>query len=277
MKLKALLSQSIQILQQADIPSPEVDARLLILYVLDWPASAFLTRPDEMISGPSLQRIEQLIQQRAKRIPLQHLLGQIEWGNIQLKTDTRALIPRPETEWLFKLGLDVVQQWPKPEVLDVGTGTGALALAIKAAYPQAEVWASDLSPKALELAKENAILNNLDIQFVQSDLLQNISGSFDLIISNPPYLPENDELDAQPEVKYDPTLALYAGADGLDLARPLAEQAQQLLNKNGVLLLELDPRNTGVLASELSEQGWYTQVLADLLGRKRFLYAVYAR
>lgn len=277
MKLKALLSQSIQTLQQADIPSPEVDARLLILHVLDWPASAFLTRSDDMISGPSLQNIEQLMQQRAKRIPLQHLLGQIEWGNIQLKTDLRALIPRPETEWLFKLGLDVVQQWPKPKVLDVGTGTGALALAIKAAHPTAEIWASDLSTEALELAKENAALNNLDIQFVQSNLLQNISDSFDLIISNPPYLPENDQLDAQPEVKYDPTLALYAGADGLALARPLAEQAEQHLNKNGVLLLELDPRNAGVLASELNLQGWHAEVLADLALRKRFVKAVCAR
>lgn len=133
--------------------------------------------------------------------------------------------------------------------------------------------ATDLSPGALTLARENAALNGLAVTLVEGSLLAGLPGPFNLIVSNPPYLPEGDRAGADPEVRHDPDLALYAGADGLEVARPLAAQARAALAPGGVLLLELDPRNAAPFASELRADGWRAEVLPDLAGRERFVRA----
>ena len=195
-------------------------------------------------------------QRRAAREPLQHLLGSVEWGGVHLKVSPAALIPRFETEVLLSVALEELGRWAAPRVLDVGTGTGALALGVKQARPEADVTGSDLSVEALTLARQNAEFNSLDVTFVQADLLSGLSGPYDLLLSNPPYLPEADQEEAQPEVRFDPALALYSGPDGLTLARRLCADAPRVLAPGGVLWLELDPRNVGVLADELRAAGW---------------------
>ncbi|GAA5533710.1 peptide chain release factor N(5)-glutamine methyltransferase [Deinococcus aluminii] len=271
--LRAWLHEATRLLRDAGVPSPEADARALVLHALNLGGAALLTRGSEPVPQADAARLADLLRRRAARIPLQHLLGEVEWGGVRLRTDRRALVPRPETEWLLHLALETLRAVPAPRVLDVGTGTGALALGLKAARPEASVTATDLSPEALTLARENAGLNGLEVAFVEGSLLAGLSGPFDLIVSNPPYLPETDREQADPEVRFDPTLALYAGPDGLEVARPLAAEAVAALAPGGVMLLELDPRNAAPFAAELREQGWQAEVLPDLAGRMRFVRA----
>ncbi|MEF2277040.1 peptide chain release factor N(5)-glutamine methyltransferase [Deinococcus sp. YIM 134068] len=271
LSLRVWVQHAAQRLREAGVPSPEADARALVLHVLRLDGTALLTRGAEVVTPEDGERLASLLERRAARVPLQHLLGEVEWGGVRLRTDARALIPRPETEWLLHLTLEALRPVPTPRVLDVGTGTGALALGVKAARPDATVTATDLSAEALALAHENAVLNGLDVAFVEGSLLADLSGPFDVIVSNPPYLPDADRAGADPEVGHDPALALYAGADGLEVARPLAAQARAALAPAGVLLLELDPRNAVPFAAELRAVGWRAEVLADLVGRERFV------
>lgn len=271
--LRAHLAAAIERLRRAGVPSPEVDARALVLGALDLSPTAPLLRGHEPVGPGDAARLEALLQRREAREPLQYLLGTLEWGGVALRVDRRALIPRPETEWLLHLALRDLEGQSDPGVADVGTGTGALALGVGAARPDAQVTATDLSPGALALARENAALNGLEVRFVQTDLLADVDGPFDLIVSNPPYLPDADRAGAAPEVRHDPELALYAGPDGLDLARRLAPQARAALTRGGVLWLELDPRNAPAFAAELRAGGWDAAVHADLTGRERFVRA----
>lgn len=273
MRLRDLLRQGAERLGSAGVPSPEVDARELLLSALHLTPTALLTRAHEPVGADGQARYAALLDRRAAREPLQHILGEVEWGGVRLRCDPRALVPRPETEWLLHLLLPGLQSRPQPRVLDVGTGTGALALGVKATCPGAAVTATDLSLDALALARENAALNDLDVTWVQADLLAGVTGPFDLIVSNPPYLPDGDRAHADPEVQRDPQLALYSGPDGLTLARRLAAQAPPVLAGGGTLWLELDPRNAVTLAAELRAGGWDAQLHVDLTGRERFVQA----
>ncbi|MFK7602235.1 peptide chain release factor N(5)-glutamine methyltransferase [Deinococcus sp. SM5_A1] len=273
MTLRDHLAAAVQTLRAAGVPSPEVDARALVLRALNLSPTAFLLCGSEEVAGADAERLAELLGQRAARVPLQHLLGVVDWGGVQLRVDGRALIPRPETEWLLHLALADLRGVRVPRVVDVGTGTGALALGVKMARPDAEVLGVDLSSEALALAGENATLNALDVAFVESDLLADIPGPFDLILANLPYLPDADRAYAEPEVRHDPDLALYSGLDGLTLARRLIPQARASLAPAGLLWLELDPRNAPAFAAELRAQGWAATLHADLTGRERFVRA----
>jgi len=261
-------------LAAAGIDSPQPEARALLGQVLGLDWAGLVLAADRVPTSDEVAQLEALVLRRLAREPLQHLLGETEWGGLLLNVSPAALIPRPETEVLLSLALEVLAGQVGPQVLDVGTGSGALALALKAARPDASVTATDVSADALALARQNARRSELDVQFLPSDLLDAVGGPFRLIVSNPPYLPDADRESAQPEVRHDPELALYGGPDGLTLARRLALQAPAHLEAGGALLLELDPRNVEVLAGEMRLCGWSVEVHADLTGRQRFLSAV---
>ncbi|GHF40874.1 release factor glutamine methyltransferase [Deinococcus metalli] len=260
-------------LTRAGVPSPEVDARALLLHALNVSPTALVTGGDLPVTPAEEATLSALLARRAAREPLQYLLGPLEWGGVLLAADPRALVPRPETEWLLHLSLRALAGVTAPRVLDVGTGTGALALGIRAARPDARVTATDVSEGTLTLARENARRNGLDVTILHADLLDGVPGVFDVIVSNPPYLPDADRTGASPEVEHDPTLALYSGPDGLDIARRLAAGATAALVPGGRLLLELDPRNVRTLAHDLDTAGWAVTVHADLTGRERFVDA----
>lgn len=281
--LQAWQARAEAALAAAGVPSPAYDARALLEAVTGWGRAARLTRAREPLPAAQAQALEALLHRRAAREPLQYLLGTAEWGGLRLRCDPRALIPRPETEWLLHLILNdsalndqvLNAKSSAPRVLDVGTGTGALALGYKLARPRADVTATDLSQEALSLAAENAALNGLEVTLLAGDLLQPVRGTppFDLILSNPPYLPEGDRGTLAPEVGYDPPAALYGGPDGLRLARQLLAQAPAALAPAGVVWLELDPRNAAPFAAELHAAGWQAEVHPDLTGRERFVRA----
>jgi len=271
--LKLALRETTERLRRAGVPSPEHDAREIVQRVSDLSRLELLMRGEQAVEVRQSQRLEELTRRREAREPLQYLLSPTEWADLHLHVSPAALIPRPETELLLRLALQSLPGRAAPRVLDVGTGTGALALGVKQARPEAQVTGSDISPGALALARRNAQLNHLDVTFVEADLLAGLSGPYDLLLSNPPYLPESDRAQVQSEVSFDPALALYSGPNGLDLARRLVEDAPRVLAPGGTLWLELDPRNVEMLAAELRTANWVAEVHPDLTERGRFLRA----
>ncbi|TBH20661.1 peptide chain release factor N(5)-glutamine methyltransferase [Thermus thermamylovorans] len=218
------------------------------------------------------ERAWALLAKRLSGYPLQYLLGEVEFFGLPLKVAEGVLIPRPETEGLVELAIKLSLP-ERPRVLDVGTGTGAIALAVKQHLPEAEVFATEVDDPALALAEENARRLGLAVHFLRASLTGGLR-ELHLIVSNPPYLPEGYREQAPGELAYENPLALYGGEEGLSLARPLALEAKQALRPGGYLLLELAPENVHSLAEELKRGGWQeVAVLGDLTGRDRYLRA----
>lgn len=262
------LKQATAQLSKAGIASAAHDARILAEHSLNVTRTDLLTREIHPTS-----EFWDLITARACRIPLQHLIGWVEWGGIILSTDSRALIPRPETEVLLMMAVTEYRRLQtrgiSPRIVDVGTGSGALGLALASETKSAAVTLTDLSPEALALTAENAARLGLQVTLNEGYLLEGLD-EFDLIVANLPYLPASDAAHAQPEVTHDPLLALYAGEDGLDLARELVNTLDTHLSEQGSALLELDPRNVRRLAAELTHH-WQAEIFPDLTMRERFL------
>lgn len=217
-----------------------------------------------------------MLHRRVMREPVQHIIGTAPFYGLELAVSSAVLIPRPETERLVEL---VLANLPRGRVtvLDIGTGSGAVALAIKAERPEAEVWATDVEPDALAVAQANAKSLGLAVEFRLSDLLADaevatVAVRCSALVANLPYLPDADSADLRPEVRHDPPGALFGGVDGLGVAERLRKQAGELLPAGALLALELDPRNAGDLQSRL--HGWSASRLeADLTGRERFVLA----
>ena len=268
MKLVQALQQAARQLEAAQISSPHSDAEWLLVLALG-STRAVLLEPNREFSQTELERYQSWVARRAAREPLQWIVGSTEFYGLELIVRPGVLIPRPETERLVELTLERLGQ--SGRVVDIGCGSGAIALALKFERPALEVWATDISPDAIELTLENAKRLNLSIHAVQTSLLTGLIGKFTMIVANLPYLPQTDML--EPEVQLEPRAALFSGVDGLDLARELVKGAPDYLTQTGFLLLELDPRNAPMLQAEMLQTGWSAWLEADLSGRKRFIVA----
>jgi release factor glutamine methyltransferase len=259
---------------RAGIASPKVDAEWLIEDTLGWSRMRRVLEAEIVLSPEKLEVIESLAVRREAREPLQWILGSSEFYGLKIHVRAGVLIPRPETERLVELALERLRVMPgSPRVLDLGCGTGAIALCIKAEQPRAKVIASDINPEAIKLTLENATRLNLEIEVRETSLFDGIEGRFDLIVSNPPYLPELDAATLEPEVQREPASALFSGPDGLELTRTLVRTARERLGPSGWLLLELDPRNAPTMRQELEDAGWRARLESDLAGRERFIVA----
>lgn len=262
-------------LEEAGLEHPEREASALLEELLGVSRSELLLSRTRILSADELARLGAWLERRAAREPLQHVVGVAHFYDLTLAVGPNVLVPRPETERLVELGLGAIKHISQPNILDVGTGSGAVALALKAERPDAAVWATDLSEKALSVASGNAERLGLKVTFVQADLLadptvQSFAGRADLLVANLPYLPEGDAAWLSPEVQRDPASAIFSGRDGLGHTRRLLEQAATLLKPRATCLLELDPRNVRQAETEVS--GWVKkEVLTDLVGRERFL------
>ncbi|MEJ2289354.1 MAG: peptide chain release factor N(5)-glutamine methyltransferase [Deinococcales bacterium] len=264
-------------LRTAGVDSPEPEALALLEAVTGLERAALLLTPERPLAREERLRLLEALQRRAAREPLQHILGTAPFYGLELGVDPSVLVPRPETERLVEIVLEALRKVERPRVLDVGTGSGAIALAIRAERPDAQVMATDVAPEALAVAHRNAAQLSLEVRTVRSDLLAEaqvaaFAAGCDALVANLPYLPEGDADRLQPEAGRDPALALYAGVDGLRLVRRLICQAGRLLPGGVLLALELDPRNVEVAQRELAawRRSW---VAEDLTGRKRFLLA----
>lgn len=272
-------------LAAAGVPSPTVDADLLLEAALGLSRTELLLAGSRRLDAAEAGRLASLAARRAAREPLQHVLGAAHFYGLDLAVDRRVLVPRPETERLVELVLHEVAAVRRrggsaarvPVVLDVGTGSGAVALAVKAEAPAAEVWGLDVAEDALTVARANARALGLGVRFVRSDLLdapaaREVVARCHVLVANLPYLPNSDAAGLAPEVAADPPGALFGGETGAEEAERLTEQAWPLLQPGALLALELDPRNVHGLAARLAAWREVT-ILPDLTGRDRFLVA----
>jgi release factor glutamine methyltransferase len=255
-------------LRAAGVPSPRVDAEILVADVLGL-ARSELYSSGRPVSEFEAGRLRELVERRVAREPLAYILG--EWGfrRLDLKVDDRALIPRPETEIVVERCLEFLFGLPEPRVLDVGVGSGAIALAIADEHPGARVVGVDSSPRALELARDNHAHTGLNgrVRLVEADLLAGVEGPFDLIVSNPPYVSEDEYDSLQPEIRlYEP----YEAVVGEGVGESVADQARALLRPGGKLVLECGDGQAARLGAALRSLG-YTDVVdtQDLAGRDR--------
>ncbi len=197
MNLGEVLAGATGYLADRGIDSPRLDAEHLVSRALDLSRIELYTQHDRPLSESERTAVREVVARRGRREPLAYVLGDWDFRHLKLKTDARALVPRPETELVVERCLALLENVAAPRVVDVGTGTGAIALAIAHELPDAIVTATDISVGALALARENAQANGLDVTFVESDLLASVGGSFDLVVSNPPYVRVEEVDDAR--------------------------------------------------------------------------------
>jgi release factor glutamine methyltransferase len=257
-----VLRDATAVLAAAGCDTPRLDSELLLASVLGVGRERLVVDARRELSGSVRARFEALVARRVAREPVAYILGRKPFRRITLAVDCRVLIPRPETELLVEVGLSLA---PGAAVLDVGTGSGAVALALKDERPDLEVWASDVDPEALVLARENAARLGLAVEFVCADLLEGLDRGFDAVVANLPYVEAG--FDLPPEIAvYEPARALFAGADGLEVIRRLVGQVDDVL----VVGLEVGAGQAPAVAALLERAGFAsTERLADLAGHER--------
>jgi release factor glutamine methyltransferase len=230
------LASAVTAIAASGCETPRLDAELLLADALSVSRERLLIDSDLEVSGEAVRTFQDHVRKRSvEREPVAYILGRRHFRRLRLAVDPRVLIPRPETELLVEVGLALA---PGARVLDVGTGSGAVALALADERPDLRVSASDVSAQALAVARENATRSSLDVAFLQADLLEGIADEFDAILSNPPYVPDGDRPRLAPEItRHEPPGALFAGRDGLDAIRSLLDQAGR---RTSVTLLALE-------------------------------------
>jgi release factor glutamine methyltransferase len=245
------------------------DAALLLLHVLGISRADMLANPGRLLPSDQVTEFERLVARRLTHEPVQYITGEQEFFGLPLRVTPAVLIPRPETEHLVEAVLSELSQPPSPlNIADIGTGSGAIAIALANHLPSARIIATDISPAALEVAAENAAHNRVAdrIRFVESDLLEAIApdAPFDAIVSNPPYVAFADGKDLHPQVRdFEPATALFATGNGLDVYRRLIPQANVSLRPAGLIALEIGQGQQPAIAELLS--GWEAvRFLADL-------------
>jgi release factor glutamine methyltransferase len=270
------LREAIQIAAAKLQPSPTAskDAELLLLHTIGKDRAWLLTYPDATLDVTALKQYEEKIARRAKHEPIQYIIGEQEFYGLAFRVTPAVLIPRPETEHLVETALGRLPHDRPLRIADIGTGSGAIAVAIACHLPQACIAALDISPAALSIARENAIRHNVAdrIDFRESDMLNAVQGErFDAIVSNPPYVSTNEEL--EPQVSdYEPATALYAGESGLDIYRRLIPQAHAALKPGGWLMMEIGQGQHHAIADLL--EGWIdVSFINDLQGIRRVAIA----
>jgi len=273
-----IIKRSTEFLDKHGVESARLNAELLIGHALGLKRMQLYLQFERPLTEAELEKIRPLVKRRSNREPVQYIIGETDFGGLKLKVDRRALIPRPETEHLLELlGPRLVA--PPARILDLGTGSGALALALAKAYPLSQVTALDKSPAALALAGENAVAVGFAerVRLLESDWFAALpSGEqFDLIVANPPYLSDEEMRATEAEVKdFEPTMALSAGPDSSAALVQIITQSGTRLVAGGLLACETGIAQHARLM-ELSAQAGFsrTESLRDLTGRDRYLLA----
>ncbi len=254
--------------------SPRLDAELLLAQALDVPRSYLFAHPEDALDWAALERFCSSLERRSDELPLAYISGEKEFWSMTLIVSPDTLVPRPETELLVDQALQHIPKNENFSILDLGTGCGAIALAIAKERPHCDITATDVSDAALAVARENA--NRLalaNVEFLCGDWTAPVAGrTFDIIASNPPYVPEADP-DLE-RLKHEPQIALLSGKDGLDAIRRISVEAKSVLRPGGTLLIEHGDNQAEEIARILSADGWgeISQV-NDLAGKPRVTIA----
>jgi release factor glutamine methyltransferase len=265
--------------QKHNIESPRLNAEHLLAHVLGRKRIELYLEFERKLNESELAPLRDLVKRRAEGEPLQHLLGTVEFCGHTFVCDKRAMVPRPETEQLIELLIsNFKSEIAHSRVVDVGTGSGVIALSLAAEFPEAEIVAADISEDALALARENAERLRLAdrVRFLKSNLLENIEGVFDLIAANLPYISTEERQTLSREVLHDPEVALFGGVGGDERVRKLIAQAPLRLGPGGILALEIGIGQSEALVAALTEKN-YRDIWTknDYSGVTRFLFARY--
>jgi len=263
------LDSALVALKAARVDSPRLDAEVLLAHALHVDRAALWLDRDRLVTGDAVRWYRDAIRRRTvERVPVAYLVGHKGFRRLDLQVDERVLVPRPETEHLVEALLDLPRG---ARVHDVGTGSGAVALALKDERPDLVVSASDVSPGALTVAQANAQRLGLDVAFAQADLLDGVTPNLDAIVSNPPYVADADRAALAPDVaRHEPALALFAGREGLSVIRPLATQAAATQART--LALEIGAGQAPAVRAIVAAAGFpEVTAIRDLAGLERVI------
>lgn len=281
MKLSEALALASEKLSTAGVPSPQADATWLLCHILDTDRSDLLTRItfDQDLSSEQLEAFLVALARREKREPLQHITGKAAFRSLELSVGPGVFIPRPETEQVVQYAIDYLRQLPSPGVaIDLGTGSGAIAIAMAIEVPQTKVYAVELSQSAFDYATKNIEANFAAVELrlgAMQEVVSDLVGGVDVVISNPPYIPDS-AIPIDPEVRnFDPELALYGGEDGLDVIRDISGIAAALLRAGGLLVLEHAETQSDAIRELLLNDGWLSvSAFQDATMRYRTITAI---
>ena len=243
MQLRQAIQTAVHRLQDARVGSPRLNAELLAMFVLGCDRAYLYAHGERALNQDEVTRYDEVLAERARGVPAQYITGHQEFWGMDLIVSPAVLIPRPETEHILETVLELARECPPRCLVDVGTGSGCIALALARELPQAQIHATELSSEALEIARANAARHQLEhrVQFHQGDLLAGLQdGAFDYVVSNPPYIGEweADAVEAQVR-RFEPRLALFAGPTGLEIFARLIPQACKALRPGGWLVMEM--------------------------------------
>lgn len=277
MTVLEVLQSTTAYFKKRNIDSPRLNAEHLLAHTLQRRRIELYLEFERPLAEAELVPLRELVRRRGQGEPLQHLLGTVEFAGDVFLCDKRALIPRPETEELVEL-LKSKMQNPKSRIVDVGTGSGVIALTLAAQFPEAELHALDISDDALTLARENAARLGLveRVRFAKGNLLIGVEGTFDLIVANLPYVASGDRPSLSREVLHDPIEAVFGGERGDELVRELIGVARDRLRPGGMLALEVGIGQADNLAVLLAKKDYYDiAAIRDYCGVTRFLFGRY--
>jgi len=278
MTIRDIIHETTQKLGAAGIPSARLDTEVLLAFCLGCDRMEFIKNPDRRIRDTQKTTFNHMVARRLRFEPVAYITGRKAFWSFTLDVNPDVLIPRPDTEVIVEeaLALSRIQAFDKPRILDIGTGSGAIALALAKEIPDAEITATDFSPAALTVAQKNASTLGLEnlITFLQSDLFEQVHGEFDLIVSNPPYIGAEEYETLPAGVKdFEPREALWAGQTGVEFYEKLIYQAHRLLTENGWLLLEIGAKQGDSVRALMTNAGFYDriEVRTDYAGLSRVI------
>lgn len=269
------LAQAEQVLTQSGCTEPRANAEFLLAHLLHTSRTWLTAFGQELLPTDKQQAYERLVARHAAGEPLAYITGFQPFCNLEISVTPDVLIPRPETEELVDWAAHFFNPAAPLKILDLCTGSGCIALALAAQLPHACVTAVDISPRALQVARHNAERLKLQekITFIESNLWEKVQGDFDIIVSNPPYIPSGDLPGLMREVQAEPALALDGGPDGLQLTRQIIRRAGRFTHAGSILGLELCQGQPAGVAALLNGLGWRATVKKDIFGIERFVLA----
>jgi release factor glutamine methyltransferase len=278
MTVAQLLAEGTRELRNHGVEAPEWDAERLLRHVLGWDRATIVASPGAPVSAEPERAFRSLVAERARRVPLQHLTGFQAFWKHEFKVTRDVLVPRPETELLVETALELARGTERPVIVDVGTGSGCIALSLASERPDAEVHATDISAPALEVARENARRLNLEgrVAFHLGQILEPVSGlegRVDLVVSNPPYVDPAERATLAPEVRdHEPPLALFPPGGALSIYRRLVPAGFEWLRPGGFLVVEIAPTLAEAVEGLFAGAGFAeVRVASDLAGRARLV------
>lgn len=276
MTIKEAITKGMIMLKSNNIESPKLKSRLLLQYVLDEPRQYIIVYDKKEITKKQQWEYFINIEKLTKGIPLQHITHRQEFMKMDFFVDENTLIPRPDTEILVEEVIKIAKQKYNPKILDLCTGSGAIAISLKKYVPNSEIIGVDISEKAIEVANKNANKLNADVKFIKSDLFERLKKEkFDIIVSNPPYIKKEEIKKLSKEVQKEPELALDGGIDGLDFYRKITSQAIEYLKTESFLCFEIGYNQKNDVIKIIEKQQNYKNIYCkkDLYGYDRVIVA----